>query len=131
MTSQLYDEAPSTGGTLLRQAVFVPLEDDFAGSTFAPISLVAGTPYFVGFRDVTGLGVNYTNDLGATSLGQLYFGNNADGMYDQPATGMSAQPILKFLGPQGTIPEPGTLGLGVLGGALGGLLRWNRRRSAI
>ncbi|MFN6103744.1 MAG: PEP-CTERM sorting domain-containing protein [Planctomycetaceae bacterium] len=52
-------------------------------------------------------------------------------MYDQSATGISAQPILKFLGPQRTIPEPGTLGLGVLGGALGGLLRWNRRRSAI
>ena len=63
---EVYDASPSNGGTLLRSGNFTPLSNNFSGGTFAPLSLTAGDDYFIGFRNVDGLGVNVTEDAEAT-----------------------------------------------------------------
>ncbi len=80
VTVEIYNGAPSSS-TLLRSAIFTALSNQFSGGTFASLSLLAGQSYFIGFRNVGGLGVNFTNDAGATALAPLRYGFSNDGTY--------------------------------------------------
>jgi hypothetical protein len=122
VTVEVYDEAPTTGGTLLRSASFTSLANAFSGGTFAALNLLAGEDYFIGFRNVDGLGVNFTQDAGSTALAPLRYGFGNNGSYPssydfEPHT----QAILQFVGETPTaVPTPALLpgliglGLGVL-----------------
>jgi hypothetical protein len=144
---------PANGGTFLGSFAFnSALADNntLGGGTFAtPISLTAGTEYFVGFENVgpaadsTGpnsndLGVNFTADSGATFLSNAYFdvsgsstcNTGAGFVCEDTNTDILGQPILAFLEPStvSTTPLPGTLPLfaSVLGFIGLGARRWKR-----
>jgi hypothetical protein len=144
---------PANGGTLLGSFGFnSALADNntLGGGTFAtPISLSAGTQYFVGFENVgpaadsTGpniddLGVNFTDDSGATFLSNWYYdapgsstcNTGAGFACEDTNTDILGQPILAFLTPSpvSATPLPGTLPLfaSVLGFIGLGTRRWKR-----
>ena len=78
---EVYDKAPTTGGTLLRSASFTATANAFSGGIFAALNLLAGEDYFIGFRNVNGLGVNFTQDAGAVALNPFQFGFGNSGSY--------------------------------------------------
>jgi hypothetical protein len=115
------------GSVLLRSSPFAP-STSWAGGTFAPLALTAGTTYFVGIRNTQWLGVNATNDPGATVWSPLRWDYDNSGSYAAVESGRyTSQPILRFRGPD-AIPEAGTLTalMGLLSG--GGLLILRRRK---
>jgi len=116
VTVEIYNGAPSSS-TLLRSASFTALINQFSGGTFASLSLLAGQNYFIGFRNVGGLGVNFTNDAGATALASFRFGFNNDGTYPVSFSGTpNTQPILQFSQNSTAVPTPALLpGLAALG----------------
>ena len=78
---EVYDKAPTTGGTLLHSASFTATANAFSCGTFAALNLLAGEDYFIGFRNVNGLGVNFTQDAGAVALNPFQFGFGSSGSY--------------------------------------------------
>ncbi len=106
---EVYDAFPGSGGTLLRSANFNPLANAFAGGEFTSLSLTANDTYFIGFKNVGGLLANVTGDAGATELpGGLRYSFDNNGTYILAESGLTAQPILQFLGAEtgSPIPEP-------------------------
>ena len=67
VTLEIYDELPGEGGTLLRSGTFSAVANQFAGA-FAELTLEAGEDYFIGFRNLAGLGANTTKEAGAVEL---------------------------------------------------------------
>ena len=126
---ELWSDRPTMGGSLLRSANFQSNSalGMFGGGAFAPILFQSGIQYFIGFRNVQGMGVNYTKDPLALSLGFEYFslapvaGDNFDLVGDRRS------PSLRLIGSQvSTVPEPMTMtllatGLAAMGGV--GLVR--------
>lgn len=117
---EVYDQSPTSGGTILRSAIFTGLANQFSGGTFQNLNLQAGQSYFIAFQNLGGLiGSNITNDVGATSLGISRFGFNNDGSFSFSESGTaSTKPILQFIGePATAVPTPallpGLIGLGV------------------
>jgi hypothetical protein len=144
---------PANGGTFLESFAFnSALADNntLGGGTFAtPISLSAGTTYFVGFENVgpaadsTGpnsndLGVNFTADSGATFLSNLYYDSPGSSTCNTGAgfacedTNMDilGQPILAFLTPSPVSTTPLPAALPLFAGGLGamGLFGWRRKK---
>lgn len=129
VTVELWSNRPAVGGSLLRSGGFQSSTamGVFGGGTFAPILLQAGIQYFIGFRNVQGLGVNYTTAPGSQSLGPLYFSLGpvfTDDLYERSSSsGDSGNPELRLIGTQSTtVPEPMTMtllatGLAAMGGA--------------
>jgi hypothetical protein len=120
VTVEVYNGAPSSA-TLLRSASFTALINQFSGGTFANLNLLAGQSYFIGFRNVGGLGVNFTNDVGATALAPFQFGFSNNGSYTFGSSNRpNTQAILQFSQNSAPIPTPAllpgllALGLGVL-----------------
>jgi hypothetical protein len=118
VTVEVYDGDPFFGAPLLRSADFTGLANVFSGGTFADLNLLAGKEYFIGFRNVKGLGYNFTGDPGATSLFQFVYGLNNDGTYPEFINEITAaQPILQFVGNATPVPTPtllpALLGIGV------------------
>lgn len=114
VTLEFYDEHPEDGGVLLRSGSFSPASNVFSGAVFSGLMLTAGEDYFMGFRHVLDLGVNVTEDSGATAMSPLRFSFDDNGSYDffEPGT-FTENPILRFLGtpspPGGVIPEPSSI----------------------
>jgi hypothetical protein len=100
VTLEVYDEHPfHGGGTLLRSVNFSVAEMAFSGGSFAALSLQSGEDYYIGFRNVTNLGVNWTGDAGATFLAQFWAGNPSyPGQYRGSTCTQCDPPILQFLG---------------------------------
>ncbi|MGI8786953.1 MAG: FG-GAP repeat domain-containing protein [Pyrinomonadaceae bacterium] len=107
VTIELYTDRPAVGGTLLRTATFnsSSARGRLGAVTFAPLVLSAGTRYFVGFRNIAGIGINTTNDAGAVNCGAcLYVENqtsplnsyNIRGGTDVPSA--QDQPIIRLVG---------------------------------
>lgn len=122
VTVEILTERRAVGGQLLASGTFdsATARGTLGGATFAtPVGLVAGSRYFVGFRNVGGIGINTTNDAAATNLGAfgLFLDNDGtnDGAYQLrgglPTQGSPQdQPILRFLSPDtpvGVPPSPG------------------------
>jgi MYXO-CTERM domain-containing protein len=114
-------------GPLLRETYFLP-EAQLAGGTFDDFQMIAGQSYFMGFRDVEGLGLNVTDDDNRGKLGLMNFSTSSTGQYaTQDFPGITQSPILQMWGGPSQVPETGTLTLLALGGLVApGLLR--RRR---
>ena len=126
---ELYQNfVPGVGGTLMRTGSFVPVGEQFTGATFANLQMVGGESYFVGFKNTFELGVNYTTDVSATNLGDVYYSFNPGDDFGNAQSGVFAQPILRFLGQSGSVAEPATLLLLGLGVAALALVRTRRLR---
>lgn len=129
LTTTLYDERPSVGGSLLGTFTWNGnqfVDGPWLGGSFAPpLALAGGTTYFVGMSGWaqvvgpgTGAGINWiwplgpgVEDLGA---GSSYTGNDFDTRLNpDPAGGPSTTDagILRFI----EVPEPASLALVVLG----------------
>jgi hypothetical protein len=127
VTLEFYDDfEPGKGGALLRSAGFQPAALAFSGGSFAPLDVVSGNTYFVGFRNVGNLGVNFS--FGASDLLEIHGSVENDGRYSGFGGSLDYPPILLFNGPDApeAIPEPGTLFL--IGTGLLGLTRARRRK---
>jgi hypothetical protein len=89
----------SPGGTVLASASFTPVPGGISVTTFTPITLTAGTPYFVGFEHIQHLSVNATYATGAT-LATSYFDSDGSGSFnlsEPPVAGQTPGPIFGFL----------------------------------
>jgi hypothetical protein len=109
VTVEVYDEPPSQGGTLLRPAFFTPSANAFAGGSFEPLTVYAGEDYFIGFRNVAGLGVNFTDDTNSVSVSSLYHSATDSGTYENESSDQIryTQPILQFEGDlDPNLPDP-------------------------
>lgn len=75
VTAELWSDRAAVGGSLLRSSQFQSGSalDTFGGGAFDAFWLEAGTTYFIGFRNVAGLGRNSTEQDGSQSSGHLYF----------------------------------------------------------
>jgi len=111
VTLEFYSGIPNQiGSSLLAQALYIPVGGSLFGPSIGNVSLTAGTTYFVGFKGVQGLGVNYTGsgDPGVTDLA-LYYDTAPPPYFDKLQTGYSTgRPILSFEGsiPESGVPEP-------------------------
>ena len=128
---EVWSKTPATGGSLLRSTSFQSNTalGQFGGGGFAQILLQSGIQYFIGFRNIQGLGRNTTRDLGAWSLGPSYYSLGPVFTNDQyeiqtPDRGIeNDHPSLELIGTDvSTVPEPMTMtlmatGLAVMGGA--------------
>ena len=105
VTVEILTDRRSVGGTLLRSATFdsAMARGQLGGGSFSPIMLTAGTTYFIGFRNIGGIGINTTNDAGAVNCGACLYvdnQNSAEGQYqirggsDLPSA--QDQPILRL-----------------------------------
>lgn len=128
MTVQVYlldnPDWPATGkpGTLLREADFSPLEDEFCGGAFEPLPFIEGVEYFVGIQNVGNHPVNWIRTVGQPSgtydfLGSYHSDRRMDETYNTFGGGYA--PIYRFVGTE--IPEPATAML--LVGGLGMLVK--------
>ena len=62
---EIFDSHPEDGGIIMESSGFTP-SLGFTGGIFnSPVSLMGGEEYFFGFRNLSGLGVNYTDDASA------------------------------------------------------------------
>jgi hypothetical protein len=106
VTVEILTDRRAMGGTPLRSATFdsAVARTSTGGASFTPLHLDAGTRYFIGFRNVAGLGGNFTEQPNAVNLGAaLYLDNDGvnDGNYELrggPANsgGSLDVPILRF-----------------------------------
>ncbi|MCY7376599.1 MAG: VCBS repeat-containing protein, partial [Pyrinomonadaceae bacterium] len=107
VTVEVLTDRRAAGGTLLRSVVFntSTARGRLGGVNFAPVTLNAGTRYFIGFRGIAGIGINTTTDAGAVNCGAcLYLDNqsSAEGQYatrggtSQPSA--QDQPIIRLVG---------------------------------
>jgi PEP-CTERM motif len=110
----------------IRSGTFSPVADQFAGAFFAELALTAGEDYFIGFRNLAGLGSNTTKEDGAIEL-LAFFSFKDDGSYDSIDDFIFApRVILQFFADNHDVPEPRTL---ALFGAGIGLALMRRRRT--
>jgi hypothetical protein len=98
VTEELYSADPAAGGVLLASAPFTATEGTFVGASLGPVLLAAGHEYFVGFRNVRGLFVNYTTDPSATHERHFGFDTDGSGSYPHPAGAPNDAPMLEFQG---------------------------------
>jgi MYXO-CTERM domain-containing protein len=144
LTVTLYTDRPAAGGAALASATFNPgafyaPDPTWHGQAFAtPVTVTAGTPYFVGFSgwdnsQVPGGrgGINWVIQPddpdgvppGAQFLGMAYIDDDfATGI--GTATSVTAAPVIKFVGNTvSAVPEPATWALWAAGLLGLGLLR--------
>ena len=138
VTVELWSNRPTLGGSLLASAAFqsnIAL-GNMGGGVFAPFLVQSGMQYFIGFRNVQGLGVNYTMDNSVPSFGNVYisYGPRYDRNLYHIESDPIRKPILQIDGNVGStaitpVPEPLTMTLlatGLL--VLGGLTLIRRRQ---
>ena len=133
VTVELYDGLPSGGASLLASTNFIPFNDVFSSADFfSPVHVDAGHSYFVGFRNISGLGSNITFDTAKTDVGPAYISSGGNSLYTSLCLPSSA-PILQFFGGGDEVPAtPTPLPSSALTGSLllGGLTLRTRRRRA-
>ena len=98
VTVEFYDGLPSGGANLLASTNFIPFPDVFSSADFfTPIHVDAGHSYFVGFRNISGLGSNITFDPAKTDVGPAYISSGGNSLYTSLCLPSNA-PILEFFG---------------------------------
>jgi hypothetical protein len=135
VTAEIWSNRPAVGGSLIASGAFQSNSalGILGGASFNSLLLQAGIQYFIGFRNVQGLGVNFAFNP-STSLGPRYFSrgpNFTDDRYERSASEEGA-PILRLVGTESTVvPEPMTMTLlatGLVGIGAAGYIK--RRRSS-
>lgn len=121
VTEKIFTNSPALGGTLLGSAAFVPGSAGYFGGTFAPVSFVSGTTYFIAALNVFGLDGMVSTTSGATNLPIAI--DAGSGMFEIPCSCPSSGNVMMQLVSASTVvPEPssyalmsvGLLGLGLL-----------------
>ncbi|MHB1327806.1 MAG: PEP-CTERM sorting domain-containing protein [Gemmatimonadales bacterium] len=147
VTAELWSDRAWNGGSLLRSSQFQSSSalGSFGGGSFDGIWLEAGSTYFVGFRNVEGLGRNSTEDAGSQSSGHLYYslGDPALGNYAQlqnvsmvynpsfALQGFTQDPSVVGSMPTTATPEPASMILMATGMVGMGVVTMVRRRRAL
>lgn len=147
VVAELWSDRGAAGGSLLRSSEFQSSSalDVFGGGLFDAFWLEAGTTYFIGFRNVAGLGRNSTDLDGTLSSGHLYFslGDPALGDYAhlQNVTmiynptfalqGYTQDPSIVGNMPTTATPEPASMILMATGMVGMGVVTMVRRRRAL
>ena len=133
VTVQIFEYLPTTDsnvGPALATGELTPVANtlEFATLNTAPLTLLAGTTYLVGFEGVAGDAFNVTNTPGAVSAeGGVYYDTGDGSFLSLADMAPYDQPILEFEdnapdsggGGPVTVPEPSTWAL--LFGSLAGL----------
>ena len=139
-------ESTAGGAPIATGDVSVGASGGALGVTFSPVTLTAGTSYFVGFENVLGLGLNIVNFLpngqppGTVNLDGWWqgtpAGNNFTIFTPQIVNGelqVFSAPILNFSGTPltpGGVPEPSTWAMMLAGFAGLGLLGYRQTAKA-
>jgi hypothetical protein len=116
VTLEIYSGIPNDSGTaLLATSTFTPVGGSYSGAAITPITLTVGLPYFVGFKNVSGIGVNYTDTANPAVVDlPLYFDVAPPPYYSILQTGYATgRPILLFETQE--VPEPAGVWLTGLG----------------
>jgi len=105
VTLAVYSDLPDNGGIVLTSST---ASYDPAGGVNVfnvnPITLNAGTPYFIAFENVNDTGLNVTQDAGAANQGIAYYDFGGQNFLTQINSGYELQPIIRFNATQ--TPEP-------------------------
>jgi hypothetical protein len=133
VTEEIYSGDPAMGGGLLASATFIATVGDFVGTSLDhTVLLTGGHEYFVGFRDVGQLQVNYTTNPDATFERHFGYDTDGNGGYGSSA-GLPGDPnhapILKFEGAMAPAPTTFISGLLLVLG-LGGIKAWGPSKKA-
>jgi hypothetical protein len=120
VTAAIYSGTPGSL-FLLGAGGFTPVANSFADAPITPISLTAGTTYFVSLEGVLGLGSNLV--IGSLQDYPIWYVDAGDKSFSSIQMQDDVGPILEFSGVVNGVPEPGTYamllaGLGLLGFAV-------------
>ncbi len=128
VTEKVFTNTPAAGGTLLGMATFAPGSAGFYGGTFAPISFLSGTTYFIGVLNVQGFDGMVSTSPTATNLLEAI--DSGSGTFSTQFQGPSSGNVMmQLVGTSVVAPEPSTYAL-VGAGLLGICMVARRRRQA-
>lgn len=131
VTLEVLTAPRSDGGTLLGSASFdwTTARGTLNGPSFSDIPLTAGITYFIGFRNIYGIGVNIANSGTQAIPGVSRFDIDGSGSYNQQQTDpVNSFPILQFTSNSAVVPIPAAFWL--FGSAITGLLVSVRKKGA-
>ena len=137
VTVEILTAPRSDGGTLLGSASFdwTTAIGTLNGPTLPDIYLTAGSTYFIGLRNINGIGVNIASNGTQTMPGFSRFDTNGSGSYSWSASNNNQYAIFQFNGipavPPASVTTPVPTAIWLVGPALAGLVGFVRHKLTV